>query len=140
MLCCVCCCGGAEVGDVDSVIKDIEDAFVRELQGRVELQASDIAALAKRTYELDCYMALASAARDMHLTRPQLSDDSVLHITRGRHMLQEKYVDTFIPNDTSIGEIGTPGGQVHIITGPNRVSQPTLSVAVKAFGHRAHCC
>ena len=107
---------------MDSVIKDVEDAFVRELQCRVEAQAASITALAQRTYELDCYMALASAARDMHLTRPQLSDDSVLHIIRGRHLLQEKFVDPFIPNDTSMGELGKQAGQVHIITGPNRVS------------------
>ena len=111
-----------EIGDVDSVIKDVEDAFVRELQCRVELEAAGITALAQRTYELDCYMALASAARDMHLTRPQLRDDNVLHITRGRHLLQEKFVDPFIPNDTHLGELGRPGGQVDIITGPNRVS------------------
>lgn len=120
---CLMCAAYAEVGDVDSVIKDVEDSLVRDLQSRVQQQAAAITALAQRTYELDCYMALASAARDMHLTRPQLSDDSVLHITRGRHLLQEKFVDPFIPNDTVMGELGKPGGQVHIITGPNRVSQ-----------------
>ena len=132
----------AEVGDVDSVINDVEDAFVRELQSRVEHQAADLAALAQRTYELDVYMALASAARDMHLTRPQLSEDSVLHITRGRHLLQEKFVDPFIPNDTFMGELSKQGGQVHIITGPNRVSLQTrpsasqhASVSTRWFVH-----
>ena len=100
---------------------DVEDAFVRELQSRVDAQAADITALAQRTYELDCYIALASAARDMRLVRPQLCDESVLHVTRGRHLLLEKFVDPFIPNDTQLGEPGTAGGQVHIITGPNRV-------------------
>ena len=102
---------------------------MRELQSRVQSQTPEIRALAQRTYELDCYMALASAARDMRLIRPQLRDDSVLQITRGRHMLQERYVDPFIPNDTHIGEVGKSGGQIHIITGPNRVSALTQCTA-----------
>lgn len=47
--------------------------------------------------------------------RPILTEDSLLDIQNGRHVLQELTVDTFVPNDTKISNYG----RINIITGPN---------------------
>jgi len=65
--------------------------------------------------ELDCILSLAVVARQNNYVRPILTEDSLLEIHNGRHALQEMTVDTFVPNDTKVGDTG----RINIITGPN---------------------
>jgi DNA mismatch repair protein MSH5 len=67
------------------------------------------------TGELECLikcadvsslLALAHAAVTYGLVRPKMTEEPVLRVTAGRHLLQELCVDTYIPNDTHIA-----GGQ-----------------------------
>lgn len=50
--------------------------------------------------ELDCLLALSEAAIKFRYTRPQMTEDHVLEIIKGRHPLRERSSDAFIANDT----------------------------------------
>ncbi|KAI4754544.1 hypothetical protein E4T52_13305 [Aureobasidium sp. EXF-3400] len=104
-------------GDIYGRICDREIEIIHELAEKI-LQfeglltmASDICA------EVDCILALAQGARNYNLVRPRLTDSNILDIKGGRsafsrsdsfdlgltsdrHILQEKVVPNFIPNDT----------------------------------------
>jgi DNA mismatch repair protein MSH5 len=66
--------------------------------------------------QLDALIALTLAAENYRMCRPEIREGGSTNIVRGRHILQEMTVDTFIPNDT---DIGPSSGLVKLITGPN---------------------
>jgi DNA mismatch repair protein MSH5 len=89
-------------GDMYARICDKEIEIVQQLGERVleyeELlnNASDIVG------ELDCHIALARGAMAYNLSRPRISEQNILKIKDGRHLLQELTVSAFIANDTFI--------------------------------------
>ncbi|KAJ6886477.1 ATP binding protein [Populus alba x Populus x berolinensis] len=60
-------------------------------------------------------LSLAIVAHQNNYVRPILTEETLLDIQNGRHVLQEMTVDTFIPNDTKI----LHDERIIIITGPN---------------------
>ncbi|CAN6457480.1 unnamed protein product [Victoria cruziana] len=102
-------------GDIFHKILDMERAIIRELTTQTQDFFAYILAAVKFSAELDCYLSLALVARENNYVRPILTEDSVIDIENGRHMLQEMTVDTFVPNGTRINE----SGLINIITGPN---------------------
>ncbi|KZF26467.1 P-loop containing nucleoside triphosphate hydrolase protein [Xylona heveae TC161] len=50
--------------------------------------------------ELDSILALAQAAKIYKLNRPLVTDQNIINIIGGRHLLQELTVSSFVPNDT----------------------------------------
>ena len=75
---------------------------------------------------LSSILCFALAARQFHLTRPVLKEDTTLEVTRGRHLLQEQSVNAFIPNDCHMTETKSM-----IITGANSSGK---SVYMKQVG------
>ncbi|RDX94352.1 DNA mismatch repair protein MSH5, partial [Mucuna pruriens] len=61
------------------------------------------------------FLSMALVARQNNYVRPLLTEENLLDVKNGRHVLQEMTVDTFIPNDTKI----LHDGRINIITGPN---------------------
>lgn len=72
--------------------------------------------LASDGYALFSMLALAVAARDYNMVKPTMTTDKVLHITQGRHILQELCVNIFVPNDT---RCDNEDGFIKILSGPN---------------------
>ncbi|KNC72699.1 hypothetical protein SARC_14740, partial [Sphaeroforma arctica JP610] len=132
------------LGDVHGEIMDLETQIENLLQQTVLSQTEYI--FSKRfsipvvllkimlrvsdlTSEVDCILALATAARDYGFDcRPEMSDVPILNIDEGRHPLQELCTDNFIPNDTRMSPTET---QMHIITGPNASGK---SIYLKQLG------
>lgn len=48
----------------------------------------------------DSLVALATAARKFGLVKPLMSDEPILEIRDGRHILHEQLVDNYVHNDT----------------------------------------
>ncbi|OWM67424.1 hypothetical protein CDL15_Pgr019884 [Punica granatum] len=94
----------AKTRELDALLGDIYHKILANL-----LEAVNFAA------ELDCYLSLALVVRQNNYVRPTLTDENLLDIQNGRHVLQEMTVDTFIPNDTTI----VRDERINIITGPN---------------------
>ncbi|KAJ8754599.1 hypothetical protein K2173_010690 [Erythroxylum novogranatense] len=103
------------LGDIYHKILDMERAIIRDLVSHILLFSAHLLKAANFTAELDCLLSLALVARQNNYVRPILTEESLLDIHNGRHVLQEMTVDTFIPNDTKI----IHDGRINIITGPN---------------------
>ncbi|KAK8969744.1 DNA mismatch repair protein MSH5 [Platanthera guangdongensis] len=103
------------LGDIFHKILDMERAIIRDLVSRMLQFAPQLIKAVNFAAELDCFISLALVARQNNYVRPILTEDSLLDIQNGRHVLQELTVDTFVPNDTKISN----DGRINIITGPN---------------------
>ncbi|KAL2643004.1 hypothetical protein R1flu_010591 [Riccia fluitans] len=122
------------LGDLYHMILDMERAILRNLATRVEEYADTLKDAAKVAAEIDCLLSLSVAARDYGYTRPELTEEDVLIIENGRHVLQEMTVDRFVPNDTRV----TEEGRVNIITGPNYSGKSVYAKQVALIAFLAH--
>ncbi|XP_020590797.1 DNA mismatch repair protein MSH5 isoform X5 [Phalaenopsis equestris] len=103
------------LGDIYHKILDMERAIIRDLVSRILHFAPHLVKAVNFAAELDCFLSLALIARQNNYVRPILTEDSLIDIQNGRHVLQELTVDTFVPNDTKISN----DGRINIISGPN---------------------
>ncbi|KAL9316661.1 hypothetical protein ACSQ67_017662 [Phaseolus vulgaris] len=103
------------LGDIHHKILDMERAITRDLFSRILMFHTLLIKVATFAAELDCFLSMALIARQNNYVRPSLTEENLLDIKNGRHVLQEMTVDTFIPNDTKI----LHDGRINIITGPN---------------------
>jgi DNA mismatch repair protein MSH5 len=105
-----------EVGDLDAYIKDTEAMIVSELEEDILECETELRSTFEALGELDCFLSLASCARDFGYVRPELNDIGDYHIINGRHPLQELITeDDYIPNSILIND----ERRVNIVTGPN---------------------
>ncbi|KAK2732696.1 MutS protein msh5 [Myotisia sp. PD_48] len=93
-----------------------KDYRMREMDEKIEKEIEIIYELAQKvlTYEnmlveasdicgeIDSVLALAQGARLNKLVRPEMTDENIIMIKGGRHMLHEATVASFVPNDTYI--------------------------------------
>ncbi|XP_031405059.1 DNA mismatch repair protein MSH5 isoform X3 [Punica granatum] len=105
----------ALLGDIYHKILDMERAIMRDLVSHILVFSANLLEAVNFAAELDCYLSLALVVRQNNYVRPTLTDENLLDIQNGRHVLQEMTVDTFIPNDTTI----VRDERINIITGPN---------------------
>ncbi len=98
--------------------KSLYDELLKQLQqniARLKLCATGIA-------ELDAITCLAERAQTLDYNCPTLVDTPGIHITRGRHPVVERVLDTpFIANDTLLSD----SKRMSIITGPNMGGKST---------------
>jgi DNA mismatch repair protein MutS len=78
-------------------------------------------ALANALATLDVLAALAERADALRLARPNFSDEVGIAIEGGRHLVVERQVDAFVPNDLALGA----GRRLLVITGPNMGGKST---------------
>ncbi|XP_056173491.1 DNA mismatch repair protein MSH5 isoform X3 [Syzygium oleosum] len=103
------------LGDLHHKILDMERAIIRDLIIHILTFSAHLLKAVNFAAELDCFLSLALVARQNNYVRPTLTEETLLDIQNGRHVLQEMTVDTFIPNDTKFFN----DGRINIITGPN---------------------
>lgn len=77
--------------------------------------------LSKIISELDMLQSFTKVSNENNYVRPKLNNSNILEIKNGRHPVIEKYNDSFIPNDTIMGE----NSSVLLITGPNMSGKST---------------
>jgi len=105
-------------GDILSRIRDLESQLVRHLE--VQILASLPALLAAQTVlaELDCLLALATAAVELKLTRPRLVDSAVLDIKEGWHPLLHN-ASQLVPNSCRMCVAPKAESRMMLLTGLN---------------------
>ena len=87
-------------GDVYGIISDREIEISHELAQfvlqyeRLFTDCSDVCG------ELDTLLALAQGAKAYNLVRPRMTLENTIQIEKGRHILQERTVSQFVPNNT----------------------------------------
>ncbi|KAI0076331.1 hypothetical protein K474DRAFT_1708271 [Panus rudis PR-1116 ss-1] len=90
------------VGDIHTAIIDREIEIIHSLQEEVLEYEDSILVACSVCAELDCLLSFAEASRMYDFRRPEMVDENVLEIKKGRHPLQEIVVDTFVPNDAYV--------------------------------------
>ncbi len=70
---------------------------------------------------LDVLCSLSKVALEHNYTKPQLVEENILEIIKGRHPVVEVIQQDFIPNDIFLKE-----GEMMIITGPNMAGKSTI--------------
>ncbi|KAI1995454.1 hypothetical protein LOZ51_003280 [Ophidiomyces ophidiicola] len=106
------------LGDMYGIICEKEIEIVYDLAQSILgyepllVEASDICG------EIDSLLALAQGASLYKLVRPQMTDENIVKIKGGRHLLQEASVPSYVPNDAVlVGGKGNLGTQVSTAEG-----------------------
>ena len=97
--------------------KLLYEQLLRDLAPHIET----LQGIARAVAETDVLMALASHALRHDWCAPQLVDDPVLEIGRGRHPVVENTIERFIANDCSLDA----DKRLLLITGPNMGGKST---------------
>jgi DNA mismatch repair protein MutS len=84
--------------------------------------------------ELDVLATFAERAATLNFCAPQFSDEAQINIVKGRHPVVEMQVDTFTPNDTTLGD----ARRMLLITGPNMGGKSTYMRQVALSALLAH--
>lgn len=87
-------------GDLWSMICDKEIEIVHELAESVLQYEELLTTVSDICGELDSMIALALGAKQYKLCRPSLTNDNIIRIEGGRHILQELTVGSYVANDT----------------------------------------
>ena len=89
-------------GDVYGIISDREIEISHELAQFVLQHEKLFIACSDVCGELDALLALTQGAETYNLVRPRMTLENTIQIEKGRHILQERTVSQFIPNDTFV--------------------------------------
>ncbi|KAL6700238.1 muts domain V domain-containing protein [Trichoderma pleuroticola] len=130
-----------EFGDIYSQISDREVEVMQKLAVDILAHENTLLAAAAICGEFDALLALAIGAAKYRWNAPQMTTENIIHITGGRHPLQELSAPSFIPNDCFIGDDNTaPGRRVQalVLTGPNQSGKSVYIKQVAAIVYLAH--
>ncbi len=98
--------------------KALYDELIERLNAELIALQDSAAAIA----ELDVLSTLAENAETLTLCRPEITDEEVIDIREGRHLVVEQVLDTpFIPNDVQFNS----ERRMLIVTGPNMGGKST---------------
>jgi DNA mismatch repair protein MutS len=107
------------------------DGLLADLAPSIPALQDAAAALAA----LDVLTALAVRADALNLVRPRFTATPGLAIRGGRHLVVERQVDEFIPNDLDL----RPDRRLLIVTGPNMGGKSTYMRQAAVIALLAHC-
>ncbi len=104
--------------------ESIERRVFEQLRAEAGAQIAVLQGIATRVATLDVLASLADVAAREGYVRPDVDDEAVLAIERGRHPVVERMMprDQFIPNDVTLA----PDARMIILTGPNMAGKSTI--------------
>ncbi|MBF0483792.1 MAG: DNA mismatch repair protein MutS [Candidatus Omnitrophica bacterium] len=101
----------------------IENTIIKEVQQNILAHALLLHDLCQSLATIDAVFSMSVLAQSAGYTLPEISEDTTLAISDGRHPVVEKYLtDTFIANDTLLDR---EENQLLILTGPNMSGKST---------------
>lgn len=86
-------------GDLHSLVVDRETELLHQLQLRILEHSALLINCSAILTQMDCLLAFAEAAKRYNYVRPEMTDDIVLKVVKGRHPLHELAGDVFVEND-----------------------------------------
>ena len=116
------------VGDVVLDITKLETKIITRISEALLRERNSLEKIVASCAHLDSLLALSQVCKERNWVKPSISVGGDIIIKEGRHPLQEMTLNNFIANDT---EMGTYGGKVHFLTGPNSSGK---SVYMKQVG------
>ncbi|HVO90489.1 MAG TPA: DNA mismatch repair protein MutS, partial [Casimicrobiaceae bacterium] len=84
---------------------------------------------------LDVVVDLAQAAESLGLARPAFVATAGIHVEGGRHLVVERQVEDFVPNDVSLSS----ERRFLVVTGPNMGGKSTYMRQTAVIALLAHC-
>lgn len=104
--------------NAEQKILRLESSLFDAVRKAVAAQIGPLKTFAQIVSELDVYEALALCALKGSWVKPAVTDGTEITYEQGRHPLVEATLSAgeFVPNNL---QIGTPGTQIMLITGPN---------------------
>jgi DNA mismatch repair protein MSH5 len=90
------------IHDVSLTVEDREIEIVHDLAQYVLEFEQLLTAASDICGELDSLLALAQGAQQYRLVCPKMTEENVIRIKGGRHLLQELAVPSFVANDTHL--------------------------------------
>ncbi|KAG0262020.1 MutS protein msh5 [Actinomortierella ambigua] len=118
----------------NNATRDREIDILQTLQERVIEYSHLLVLCSDLCAELDAILSLAQAAKMQRYTRPIMSDQTILHIVNGRHPLQELCVESFVPNDTMIGEF-----HLDEVSGTTKGASSNRGTTTRSTSFCPHC-
>ncbi len=112
-----------------------EKALYEALLTQLAAHLGRLQEIADAAARLDALCALAAAAEELRLARPEFTDEDRIDIAEGRHLVVESQVEHFIPNDTQLSR----SRQLLLITGPNMGGKSTYMRQVAQIALLAYC-
>ena len=103
----------------------LEYELFQQVREQIARRGEAIQKNARLVAELDVLTNFAHVAHKYQYVRPEITADTELHITEGRHPVVERLLppdQPFVPNDTHLDNENT---QIMIITGPNMAGKST---------------
>ncbi len=125
-----------EYGDLYQLMTDYEIEILYSLQCKFteESSCATLLRVGSLFAELDCFLSLARVALLHDFVKPDMSEDPIIFIEKGRHIIVEQHVSSFVPNDTTIPEL-----TVSVITGANSSGKSVYLTHVGIIVFLAHC-
>ncbi len=117
--------------NAEEKIYELESQLFNEVRLMVASEAEAIQQDAKLIAMLDCFASFAECAEQYNYVKPELSDDTRLEITEGRHPVVERILppgEKFMPNNCKMDNMDD---QIIILTGPNMAGK---SVYLRQIG------
>ncbi|KAI8804753.1 muts domain V-domain-containing protein, partial [Cladochytrium replicatum] len=132
-----------QIGDIHSLIVDRESAIVQKLQETILTYKDTILKVLDTCAEIDCLISLAEAARIGNFKMPEMTNENLIEIVKGRHPLHELISETFVENDCRLGSPDkiTDDSEWHkvmLLTGPNFSGKSVYIKQVALITFMAH--
>jgi DNA mismatch repair protein MutS len=112
-----------------------EKQLYDELLDALEPAIPALQAAAGALAQLDVLADLAERAEALDLTRPEFVPEPCIDIRGGRHLVVERQVETFVPNDVLLAS----DRRLLIVTGPNMGGKSTYMRQTAIVALLAHC-
>ena len=115
-----------EILSAEDKMNSMEYEIFQKIRDKVAAETDKIQSNSNLIAFLDCLSSFSGVANDNEYVRPQLSDETVLHLKKSRHPVVEKFMqpgEEFVPNDVSLNP---DDEQIWIITGPNMAGKSTF--------------
>ncbi|VVC32807.1 DNA mismatch repair protein MutS, core,DNA mismatch repair protein MutS, C-terminal,P-loop containing [Cinara cedri] len=125
-------------GEIEyGIIKEETQTMIKLTELITQYWISDLHAILYLISELDCLIGFAEVAQDLTLIKPKMlpKEKCMIHIVNGRHILQEQYVNKFIPNNYNSSKMNQT---IKILTGFNSTGKSVYLKQVALISYLCH--
>ncbi|KAJ3346117.1 MutS protein msh5 [Kappamyces sp. JEL0680] len=131
----------AELGDVHSLIVDLELEIVQQVRDTIMDAVEDVLFASDALGEIDAFLSLSLVAVQHRYVRPSMTNDDTLVLEKMRHPMLETSQPVFVENDLCMGsEPGSsrPSSKALVISAPNASGKSVYLHQVALVVYLAH--
>ncbi len=113
-----------EITGAEEKIFELEQKLFQQVREEIAARGARIQHMARIAGDLDGLIAFAEVAHRYNYSKPEIDNETALHLESGRHPLIERIVpaNQFISNNT---QLDCTEHQIMILTGPNMAGKST---------------